>query len=65
MRDSTPEPDPALPRNDARPEDVATSTAVGTFAVGQSPLGEYEVATEAPVGSFASGLTSEVDPDPD
>jgi hypothetical protein len=65
MRAPTPDPDPELQRNDPRPDEVATPTAVGTFAAGQSPLGEFELSTEVPVGTFASGLTSEVDPDSD
>jgi hypothetical protein len=65
MRAPTPQPDPEVQRGDPRAEPVATPTAVGTFATGQSPLGEYEVSTEAPVGSFVSGLTSEADSAPD
>jgi hypothetical protein len=65
MRAPTPPPDPDIERGDARAEPVATPTAVGTFATGQSPLGEYEVSTEAPVGSFESGATSEADSAPD
>ena len=37
----------------------ATPSAVGTFAAGQSPLGQYEVTAGAPVGCFACGLMAD------
>ena len=39
------------------------TTAVGTFAAGQSPLGRYEVTATAPVGDFARGLITDAPPD--
>jgi hypothetical protein len=37
-------------------------SAVGTFATGQSPLGQYEIVTGAPVGCFASELVADAGP---
>jgi hypothetical protein len=51
--------EPEATRHDGHPHAGATPTPVGTFAAGQSPLGEYEVATPVPVGSFASGLAAD------
>ena len=39
---------------------IAVSEVVGTCAAGQSTRGTYEVAVEAPVGTFASGLGSDL-----
>ena len=61
MRPNTPDPEP--PRRDNPDEPDAATTPVGTFAAGQSPRGEFEVSTEAPVGDFASGLKEEDNPD--
>jgi hypothetical protein len=58
-----PTPDREPPRRDTHDEPDEAMTPVGTFAAGQSPQGEYEVSTEAPVGNFASGLTDEENPD--
>lgn len=64
MRDHTPPPDPELRNSDdLRHEAVPTTTPVGTFAAGQSPVAEFEVTADAPVGSFASGLESDADAD--
>jgi hypothetical protein len=44
----------------ASPDEFEPSLAVvGTFAAGQSSHGEFHVAAEAAVGSFASGLTDD------
>ncbi len=37
-------------------------TAVGTFAAGQSARGEYHIAAEAAVGSYACGLAADEQP---
>ena len=58
MRDHTPRND-ALDHDHVGTELLATSDVVGTFAVGQSVRGLYEVSIEAPVGSFASGLAAD------
>ena len=46
--------DPTLTASEVEP----SLTAMGTFAAGQSARGEYHVAAEAEVGSFARGLTT-------
>jgi hypothetical protein len=50
-------------RPDTRPVDAAVAGAdvipVGTFASGQSPRGAFELAAEAEVGTFASGVAAE------
>jgi hypothetical protein len=56
MNAQTPEP---TERNPRRAADAAASnddvTPVGTFAAGQSPEGSFDVATQAEVGTYASG----------
>jgi hypothetical protein len=37
------------------------ATPVGTFAAGQSPQGSFHVASEAELGSFASGVAADDD----
>lgn len=51
----TTEPRPAH----SRPIDgEADAMAVGTFAAGQSPQGAFELAAEAELGTFASGVAA-------
>ena len=49
---------PSEPRTQrtGRDETADAVTPVGTFAAGQSPQGSFEVAADAVVGNFASGL---------
>ena len=46
-----PQVDAAIPEADVMP--------VGTFASGQSPHGSFELAAEAEVGTFASGVAAD------
>jgi hypothetical protein len=46
--------------DDRYAEPLATQDVVGSFAVGQSVHATYEVYVGAPVGSFASGLASDM-----
>jgi hypothetical protein len=50
-------------RPQTRPVDAAVVEAdlipVGTFASGQSPRGSFELAAEAEVGTFASGVAAD------
>jgi hypothetical protein len=57
MRPSNHQLHSTVPSEDLEP----TMSPIGTFAAGQSRVGEYHVAVEAPVGTFASGLTTETD----
>ena len=60
MRAQTPRDPQHAVHPTASPNELEPSpTTLGTFAAGQSPLGEYRVTAEAGVGSFASGLTAD------
>ena len=46
---------PQTPTSPQPADPLASGTAVGTFAAGQSDHGSIHVAADAEVGSFASG----------